>query len=162
MFGIVQLCVEEIIDWNLNNQSIQSVCKYCAKTFKKLAFFEFKLFPVILIIQIKRFGYNELNKEMKRSFNVTLSETLDMGPWIYQSKSQDKKRVAIYKLKSVLLHHGPFNTSGHYTCNVLIEDSELETHWENCNNNKIKIIHNNFFTNDNVTSSIYMLIYELQ
>ena len=72
----------------------------------------FESFPEVLNLQLKRFEYDiEADAMTKVNTRYEYPETFDASP--YLSKEADKSEPYIYKLHSVLVHHGDLNT-GHY------------------------------------------------
>jgi ubiquitin C-terminal hydrolase len=147
------------------NQQGQQKCLcaekgYCSKQIT------FSNEPQIILIQLKRFCYNQQKQQMTK-----IKTAMDL-PIDYSVTISGK--IVPYKLKAIILHHGELADSGHYTAWCSYNGS-----WYDCNDDKITVINDiatkiqserqrfvqgsvNTLADDTIQRTAYMLFYEKQ
>ncbi|CAO1625929.1 unnamed protein product [Sympodiomycopsis kandeliae] len=85
--------------------------------------------PPVLILHLKRFFYDEVGGVQKNSKEVGYSDTLDVGGEMVSPPKRLEGSVR-YKLFGVVYHHGRYASGGHYTVDVLRQDSSSWVHFD--------------------------------
>jgi len=111
--------------------------------------------PKCLFIHLKRARYSHINGQEKINCHVDFPEKLNLGP--YMTKEKDKENNPEYVLRAVVVHHGKYFSSGHYTTYVW-NDSENRKNtsgWVQYNDSEVtgsRLL-------DVMQSQAYMLLY---
>ena len=111
--------------------------------------------PTVLIIQIKRYGFDSNGIIIKKKNLITFDLKLSLSQWISCNESSGN-----FTLSSIIRHHGDNTSSGHFDCICHVTRND-ESHWEVCSDINVSIIDENTLHTPSVRGSVYILIYKL-
>lgn len=110
--------------------------------------------PKCLFIHLKRARYSHINGQEKINCHVDFPEKLQLGPYMTHT---DKENNPEYLLRAVVVHHGKYFSSGHYTtyCWNDSENRKTTSGWVQYNDSEVT----GSSINDVIQSQAYMLLY---
>eukprot|EP01102_Stenamoeba_stenopodia_P007742 TRINITY_DN2180_c0_g5_i1.p1 TRINITY_DN2180_c0_g5~~TRINITY_DN2180_c0_g5_i1.p1 ORF type:complete len:1240 (-),score=274.83 TRINITY_DN2180_c0_g5_i1:11-3730(-) len=120
-------------------------CASCAKKQDATRHIALLQLPEVLNIQLMRFVY-DMKTFTKRKLRTSISfpETLDVGPYLDDKKSQ------VYQLAAVLIHSGPSAYGGHYTAQIRDEKTGV---WWRYDDDKVSEVPIDMDTFDTVSET---------
>lgn len=114
--------------------------------------------PRVLCIVLKRFCWTATSRA-KIDTQVTIPFNLDVSDFLVPPDEKDKKppkKLGLYELRSVVMHHGVGLLSGHYTCYCY---NEIQDVWVHYNDARVSLV-----TKDQVEreapGQAYMMFYQ--
>ena len=129
-----------------NNDDDKWICDKCNKNVKSEKVIKYWKLPPILVICLKRFGFDKVQKSMRK-----INTLIDIPTQIDLTEFVVSNSINKYKLSSVSCHAGNIR-GGHYYS--LVENSG---HWEIVDDTSIKKISNSTFNTH--LSNAYLLFY---
>lgn len=120
--------------------------------------------PPVLILHLKRFLYDEVGGVQKNSKEVGYGDVLEVGGEMVSHAKRSEGNV-VYRLFGVVYHHGRYATGGHYTVDVLRQDSSSWIHFDDTLFNPVSTEHVGRKPNHSISSSVghdglaYLLFY---
>ncbi|KAJ3058147.1 hypothetical protein HDU98_005740, partial [Podochytrium sp. JEL0797] len=120
--------IQSIEDALQNLTSIETIHGYTSQSLgipvdaTKQTFIEH--FPPILILHMKRFGYNSVGGFHKLQKYVTFDAGLKIRAEVLSPGLRKSQANLQYRLFAVVNHHGKGLANGHYTCDVLRQNEE--------------------------------------
>ncbi|KDN52574.1 cysteine proteinase [Tilletiaria anomala UBC 951] len=94
--------------------------------------------PPVLVLHLKRFVYDEIGGVQKDSKEIGYDTVLDVASEVI-SPTRRADTITRYRLFGVVYHHGRYATGGHYTVDVLRQDSQQWVHIDDTNISPIQV-----------------------
>lgn len=111
--------------------------------------------PKCLFVHLKRAKYSQQNGQEKITCHVDFPLTLKLGPYMTHA---DKENNPEYLLRAVVVHHGKYFSSGHYTTFCWIDNQNRKNNhsgWVEYNDSEVHPASEK----DVLSSQAYMLLY---
>lgn len=119
-----------ICTWHLFNDRVERLsgdnsyhCSFCKTKSLAQKCLRLQTCPPVLIIQLKRFTYDESGRTTKLTHGVEFPECLDLNPFVYKENGSKLSSSSVgdcYELKAMVLHIGSDVHSGHYISYVKV------------------------------------------
>lgn len=120
--------------------------------------------PPVLILHLKRFLYDEVGGVQKNRKELGYADVLDVGGEMVTPTKRAEGKVR-YRLFGVVYHHGRYASGGHYTVDVLRQDSSSWLHFDDTMYNPVASEHVGRRPGQSLTTSVghdgqaYLLFY---